>query len=63
VRGLLGDGTFGRVVEAEFENRIYAVKVSHLNTQIIKAVARYIESAKTERSIIRYINSKDPEDK
>lgn len=47
VRALLGDGTFGRVVEAEYENRIYAVKVSVRLSQVIKAVPRYIESAKT----------------
>ena len=30
--------------------------------QIIKAVSRYIESAKTEKRIVKYINNKDPND-
>lgn len=43
VLGHLGDGTFGRTLQCieVNENRIYAVKV-------VRAVARYTESAKTE---------------
>jgi dual-specificity kinase len=43
ILGHLGDGTFGRALQCVemSENRIYAVKV-------IRAVARYTESAKTE---------------
>ena len=48
ILGHLGDGTFGRALKCleVTSNKVYAVKV-------IRAVARYTESAKTEAIILR----------
>ena len=48
VLGHLGDGTFGRTLQCleMRENRVYAVKV-------IRAVPRYVQSAKTEAQILK----------
>lgn len=58
VKGLLGDGTFGRVLEVEDlqDNSTKAMKV-------IRAVKRYVSSARIEADIIRRLNTADPEDK
>jgi serine/threonine protein kinase len=54
----LGDGTFGRVLEVKDRetSKLYAMKV-------IRAVDRYIDSAKTETEILTYLKKNDPEDK
>jgi serine/threonine protein kinase len=54
----ISDGTFGRVFECKDleDNKIYAVKV-------IRAVQRYVESAKTETEILEFIKNKDKDDK
>ena len=44
----LSDGTFGRVFEVEKNGRTYALKM-------IRAVPRYVDSAKTEVAIIEDI--------
>ena len=56
VKRLLGDGTFGRVLEAEdlHDHSLKALKV-------IRAVKRYVVSAKIEADIIRRLNAADPE--
>lgn len=48
ISGHLGDGTFGRALKCQEvgSDKVYAVKV-------IRAVARYTESAKTEAKILR----------
>ncbi|CAD8075908.1 unnamed protein product [Paramecium sonneborni] len=48
----LGDGTFGRVLEVQNCTSYYAMKC-------IRAVERYIESAKIETKILWYIQEKD----
>lgn len=48
----LNDGTFGRVLEVVDEND------DHFAIKIVKAVERYIDSAKTEVAIIQSINQK-----
>ena len=45
VKKFLGDGTFGRVLLGEYHGRQYALKV-------IRAVKRYISSAKVEVEIL-----------
>ena len=52
--GLLGDGTFGRVLEVEdiFSHSLFAMKV-------IRPVARYIHSAKIEYDILTKVNQND----
>jgi dual-specificity kinase len=52
----LGDGTFGRVLEArdKRDDRLKAIKV-------IRAVSRYIDSAKVEAEIIQRLQRTDPE--
>ena len=54
INKLLGDGTFGRVLECEdiVNNNVYAMK-------IIKPVRRYIKSAKIECSIMEDVGKKD----
>jgi serine/threonine protein kinase len=54
IKSLLGDGTFGRVLECEklSDGQLYAVKV-------IRPVARYLESAKIEADIIANIHKQD----
>jgi dual-specificity kinase len=59
---LLGEGTFGRVVEGRRNNKLYAIKVFILLKQIIRPVDRYVHSAKIEKNIIKEINSRDKED-
>lgn len=56
VKGLLGDGTFGRVLEVEDlqDQSVKAMKV-------IRAVKRYVSSARIEADIIRRLNNADPE--
>lgn len=56
ITALLGDGTFGRVLEARDTNdgKIYAIKV-------IRAVRRYKASAKIEAKIIQMLNEDDPD--
>ena len=55
VTGFLGDGTFGRVLEAKDSNgSLCALK-------IIRAVDRYVDAAKTEAEIIEKLNRSDPE--
>ena len=51
----LSDGTFGRVFEVKNieNNNTYALKM-------IRAVERYVDSAKTETEILEYILKKDP---
>ena len=46
----MADGTFGRVVEAEnkYDGKLYAIK-------IIRAVERYVDSAKTDRPHVAVI--------
>ena len=43
----MGEGTFGRVLRCKYHGKTYAVKVFSIVIQVIKMVARYIESAKT----------------
>ncbi len=62
VTKLLGEGTFGRVVEAQAKGRKYAIKVSINIIQIIRPVQRYISSAKIERKILKEINAADKND-
>ena len=55
VIGFLGDGTFGRVLEANDKyGNVRALK-------IIRSVERYVEAAKIEASIIEKLNKSDPE--
>lgn len=55
VTGFLGDGTFGRVLEArDSTGALRALK-------IIRAVDRYVEAAKIEAHIIQRLNKADPE--
>ncbi len=57
VTGFLGDGTFGRVLEAKDQDgTIKAIKV-------IRAVERYVEAAKIEANILERLYSADPEHK
>ena len=58
VTRLLGDGTFGRVLEIEdlANNSMKAVKV-------IRAVKRYISAAKIEADILKQLMAADPEGK
>ena len=54
----MGDGTFGRVLEARNTKTgyIYAIKV-------IRAVARYIKRAKKEAKNVQCLNDADPDNK
>ena len=56
ITGFLGDGTFGRVLEVRDlgDGSFKAMK-------IIRAVDRYVDSAKIEAQILKMLNNSDPE--
>ncbi|CAG9324619.1 unnamed protein product [Blepharisma stoltei] len=54
VKGLLGDGTFGRVLEVEDQDGSFKA------LKVIRAVKRYVEAAKIEVEILHRINRADP---
>jgi serine/threonine protein kinase len=56
VTRLLGDGTFGRVLEAR-DTRDGTMKA----IKVIRAVSRYIESAKQEAQVLTRLQEADPE--
>lgn len=58
---LLGEGTFGRVLEAKVDgSRTVTEQQSHVAIKVIRDVPRYLENAKIEARILQDIRKKDP---
>lgn len=58
---LLGEGTFGRVLEARVDgSRSATEQQSHVAIKVIRDVPRYLENAKIEARILQDIRKKDP---
>lgn len=50
----MGDGTFGRVLEVEDQDGSFKA------LKVIRAVKRYVDSAKIEVDVLRRLNKADP---